>query len=159
AITMNAPVQGGARPGAMNAPVQGGARPGGEIDDVASTLVWQKGQNQQAVPAPSPIHATAMGMGPPAAPAAYPGARPPPAQPQLGATAPANMMAATAVGMPPGFEEEARAASAAGAPSANTLVGVPDAGAAALPPPRIAGPRPAPAADPAHRTLVGVSMP
>jgi hypothetical protein len=133
----------------MNAQPQGGARPGGsEIDDIASTLVWQKGQGQEgagfSAAEAAPAHASPM-----------PGA--PSAAPRLGATAMANMMAATAVGMPEGFEEEMRAA--AGAPSANTLVGVPDVGAAPLPPPRIAGPRPPPAADPSARTLVGVSMP
>ena len=140
----------------MNAQPMGGARPAGapEVDDIASTLVWQKGQAEAARPPPghaAPPNALA------AAPQIAPGAQTAMSGTRLGATAMANMMAATAVGMPPGFEEEVRAAAA---PSANTLVGMPKPGQAApMPPARIAGPRPANAADPAARTLVGVAMP
>ena len=152
----------------MNAQPQGGARPGSpDVDDIASTLVWQKGPGEAPPNAPAgrPGEATASH---PHGRALSPQAPQNPNAP-LGATAMANMMAATAVGMPPGFEEVIRAG-AAGAPSANTLVGMPrpddrtnvDPGAKdarALPTPRIAGPRPQPPADPAARTLVGVSMP
>lgn len=147
----------------MNAQPMGGARPAGapEVDDIASTLVWQKGQGEGHAHAPPAQIQYAPGALA-AAPQIAPGAQTAMSGTRLGATAMANMMAATAVGMPPGFEEEVRAGAA---PSANTLVGMPKPGPdghpaqAPMPPPRIAGPRPAVAPDPAARTLVGVSMP
>lgn len=154
----------------MTAKPMGGARPAPEVDDIASTLVWQKGADEGGggVPAGAagmpPTVATFRGTGDPGAPPPG-GARPagPPAPPlaatavaNMGATAVANMMAATAVGMPPIPEEPPRSP---GAPSASTIVGVPRQGSAPAPPARIAGPHPAVGADPSGRTLVGVSMP
>lgn len=67
----------------------------------------------------------------------------------------ANMMGATAVGMPAGFEE----VRAHPAPSANTLVGMAKDGSPAPAPQRSPGQRPPNPHDPSARTLVGVSMP
>ena len=153
----------------MNAQPVGGARPGvAEVDDVASTLVWQNRQG------PPPPQLQGHPQGQPYVPGNAASQHPNHPQNPMGATALQNMMAATAVGMPAGFEEEIRAGAA---PSANTLVGMPRpndgaAGRAGAPsgshagndsagmaPPRIAGPRPHAAADPAQRTLMGVAMP
>ncbi|MBK8254276.1 MAG: hypothetical protein IPK82_16610 [Polyangiaceae bacterium] len=140
----------------------GGARPGpSEVDDVASTLVWQKGENHPPLPAGA---ATLNGPGPNPGTTALAGTRlgatavaplGATAVSKLGATAVSNMLAATAVGMPPMPEEEVRP----GAPSANTLVGLPHGGGAAPAAPRVAGPHPGVPAQPSARTLVGVSMP
>lgn len=149
----------------------GGARPGPEVDDIASTLVWQK-QDQPG--GDQGVTGTLRGTGDPAP-------RPPETGP-LAATAVANMapavagmMAATSLGTsPPAGSRPGQApapspaapARGHGAPSASTLVGVPKPGAAAAPAAapaapaaKIAGPRPPPAADRAARTLVGVAMP
>ncbi len=172
----------------LNASPQGGARPGHpEVDDIAGTLVWQKGNPASPSPlAGPPGVATLSNLGGPgrvvpgqhgaqqqapysqqqaggqlSAPQA--GYAPPQAMPasmvatRLAGTQAgnlgANMMGATAVGMPPGFEEEVRAQRA---PSANTLVGMPK---------DPSQPQPSSANSPlrqpptANRTLVGVAMP
>ena len=153
----------------LNTSPQGGARPGlPEVDDVASTLVWQKdGQPPPGVAGIAPGASTVSGIGGRgpgpqaghhAAPPHAAGALPPGmVATRLAGTqvqAMANMMAATAVGMPAGFEEEMRKNPA---PSANTLVGMPKGGEAAAPPARAQAP--AATAAPAGRTLVGVAHP
>lgn len=135
----------------MSARPLGGARPAPDVDDIASTLVWQKGSEQSAaLPAGS---ATLRGPGEPAVvqsagPMAATTVAP------LGATAIAEMMAATAVGMPAIIDEEAKGPP----PSVNTLVGLPTPGPHGAQP-RAAENRPPAPAPPSARTLVGVAMP
>ncbi|MEZ4311143.1 MAG: hypothetical protein R3F14_24135 [Polyangiaceae bacterium] len=81
----------------LNAQPMGGARPGAaEVDDIASTLVWQKGPDAGAAPPPRVLPAGAATLNGPGPAGPPPTSAAPLAGTRLGATAVAPL-GATAV--------------------------------------------------------------